>query len=154
MSRTSVLPDLIDALLAHAKALPSLSNVIITDAVDTSQSNLPRFMVGVSDPDSMSPQPSAQADQTWPNANPVSRDETGFVTCAVTSSSGDDDPKLMRDEVFRIAGEIQTMLRSSIQQSVPGLMWTSYTGQMFEQWRTSRGIEALLRFRVEFKARI
>jgi hypothetical protein len=154
MSRPSVIPDLIDALIAHAKALPTLANIIVTDAVDLSQSNETRLMVGVSDPDSVNPQSSAQADQVWPNAVPTGRDESGFITCAVSGSCGDDDPKIIRDEVFMVAGEVQTMLRTSIQQAVAGLMWTSYGSQTFEQWRTSRGIEALLVFHVNFKARI
>jgi hypothetical protein len=155
MSRTSVIPDLIDALIANAKARPGLSTVIVTDAVDLAQTNDFRFMVGASDPMSVSPQPSASADQDWAGATPQARDESGSITCAVSGASGDTDPKAIRDEIFRIAGEIQTMLRVDILQSVPGLRWTGYTGQTFEQWRnTTTGVEALLTFRIEFKARL
>jgi hypothetical protein len=153
MSRTSAIPDLIDALIAEAKGSLSLPAVIVTDGVDIPNDPGFRFMVGVSDPDSPNPQPSAQADQDWANATPQSRWETGFVSCAVYGWSGN-TAKEIRDEVFRIAGVIQTLLRGNIPQAVAGMAWTSYGDQNFEQWLDTQGNHALLMFRVNFKARL
>ncbi|MBI4900885.1 MAG: hypothetical protein HY829_10460 [Actinobacteria bacterium] len=158
MSRTSAVPDLIDALVAHAAARPNLSSVIVSDGELISLDPGYRFMVGVARPDSLSPISVAQSDQSWVLATATGRDENGSVTCSVYGMSGGNELKIVRDEVFRIAGEIQSMLREngapSVRQSVPGLRSTSYTGQVLEQVLDEDGSYVLLTFRIEFTARI
>jgi hypothetical protein len=152
---TSVVPALIDALIAHAALRTGMSTVLVQDG-DFGNPNDPgyRFMVGASGPQSLSAAAVAQADQVWPLATATGRDETGSIACGIYGSLGVVVPKEVRDEVFRIAGEVQTMLRTDILQSVPGLRWTSYTGQTVEQLIDENGTHILLTFKVEFKARI
>ena len=64
------------------------------------------------------------------------------------------DQKAARDEVFRVAAEIQTALRASTTLGVPGVLWLSFTNLRLEQAQGAGGAGALLTFQIDFTARI
>lgn len=153
MSRTSVIPDLIDAMVADFGSLPDLSDVIVSDGLQLTNEAGTYLWVGVDDPDGQRT-PSADAEQEWPHATAHSRNESGAITLACESTSGAGDAKAARDEVFRVAGVIQDRLRTSKTLGVAGVLWLNFTGLRLEQAQTRDGAAALLTFRINFQARI
>lgn len=153
MSRTSVVPDLIDAMVSDFGALPALADVTVSDGLALTNEIGTYLWVGVDDPDGMKTA-SADADQTWPHATAQARNEEGGITLSVQSITGDGNPKDVRDEVYRVAGAIQTRLRESKTLGVPGVLWLSFANHRLDQWQTRDGAVALLTFRITFTARI
>lgn len=152
--RSSVVPDLIDAMVAQFGALPALADVTVSDGYPLTNEQGSYLFVGVDDPESASRAASATATQEWPHATAHSRNEAGAVTLACESWNGDADQKAARDEVFRVAAEIQTALRASTTLGVPGVLWLSFTNLRLEQAQGAGGAGALLTFQIDFTARI
>ena len=152
--RSSVVPDLIDAMVAQFGALPALADVTVSDGYPLTNEPGTYMFVGVDDPESASRAASATATQEWPHATAHSRNEAGAVTLACESWNGDADQKAARDEVFRVAAEIQTALRASTTLEVPGVLWLSFTNLRLEQAQGAGGAGALLTFQIDFTARI
>jgi len=153
VSRTSVVPDLIDAMVSDFGALPALADVTVSDGLALTNEIGTYLWVGVDDPDGMKTA-SADADQAWPHATAQARNEEGGITLSVESITGDGNPKDVRDEVYRVAGAIQTRLRESKTLGVPGVLWLSFANHRLEQGQTRDGAVALLTFRITFTARI
>ena len=149
MSRTSVIPDLIDALVTQATA--ALPEVSVTDGEATTSDLKDYLMVGVEDA-TQAVTTGAESDQSWPLATPTGRDEEGGVWCAAFTTGT--TTKEARDRAFAIAGAVQTLLRSDTRLGIPGMKLTSYGQQRFSQWQASYGPAALLLFNISFKARI
>lgn len=150
--RTSVVPDLIDTMVADFAA--RLPGVIVSDGYSGLNEPGTALYVGVDDPASTSPANAATSSQDWPLLTGRSRDETGEVTLAVEALDGSGDAKAARDGVFAVAGVVQDRLRESITLEVPGVLWLGYTSQTLNQAQTPDGAVALLRFTIAFKARI
>ena len=153
MSRTSVIPDLIDAMVADFAALTGMESVQVCDGLPLINDTGTYLYVGVDDPDGMKVS-SADADQTWPHATAHARNEDGGITLACESIDGEGDLKACRDEAFRVAGLVQDRLRATPTLGVTGVLWTSYANHRLEQAQTSAGAAALLTFRIAFTARI
>lgn len=151
-ARSSVVPDLIDGLIsAFTTALP---DVTVTDGVAVGYAPGSYLMVGVDDP-TLTQWVSASSTQEWPLATMTGRNEEATVTCAISTWSGDDDPKVARDAAFSIAGTVQSQLRDpSTLSTIQGLLWGSYARQTLTQWQTDDGSFCLLVFQAEFRARI
>lgn len=153
MSRTSVIPDLIDAMVSDFAALPDLADVEVSDGFTLANEPGTYLYVGVDDPEGMKAA-SAEADQTWPHATAQARNEDGSITLAVESINGDGSAKDARDEVYRVAGAIQDRLRATPTLAVAGVLWMSFANHRLEQGQTRDGASALLTFRITFTARI
>ena len=153
MSRTSVIPDLIDAMVSNFAALPDLSDVEVSDGLSLTNEPGTYLFVGVDDPEGLKVS-SADADQTWPHATAQARNEDGAITLAVESINGDGTAKDARDEVYRVAGAIQDRLRATPTLGVSGVLWTSFANHRLEQGQTRDGASALLTFRITFTARL
>ena len=80
--------------------------------------------------------------------------QRGWRGHARESWNGDADQKAARDEVLRVAAEIQTALRASTTLGVPGVLWLSFTNLRLEQAQGAGGAGALLTFQIDFTARI
>lgn len=153
MSRTSVVPDLIDAMVADFGALAALGDVLVCDGLPLTNDDGTYLFVGVDDPDGMRTT-SADSEQAWPHATSHSRSEDGAVTLAVEAREGSGTAKDVRDEVYRVAGVVQDRLRASKTLGVPGVLWLSFSSHRLEQAQTRDGATALLTFRITFQARL
>ena len=153
MTRTSVIPDLIDVMVSDFAALSGMEAVQVSDGLPLSNEPGTYLFVGVDDPDGMRTT-SADSEQSWPHATAHSRSEEGAITLAVESRDGEGTAKTVRDEVYRVAGLIQDRLRASKTLGVPGVLWLSFSTHRLEQAQTMDGATALLTFRVTFTARI
>lgn len=151
--RTSVIPDLIDAMVADFASLLG-DEVTVSDGYPVTNNPGTYLFVGVDDPTDRTPATSATATQDWPLATPTGRSEEGDVTLAAESWNGEADQKRARDEVFGVAGAIQNRLRESKTLGVPGVLWLSFTDLRLEQAQSPAGAAALLTFRIQFKARL
>lgn len=151
-TKVSIVPDLIDALVAlFADQLP---DVMVTDGYDVTENYGDALWIGVDDPTSMDAAGSASFEQTWAGASFATRDETGTITCAASSSNGDGDAKAARDGVFAIAATVQEQLRLKSSLTVDGLNWTNFAGGELRQQQDDMGAYALLIFRIAFRARL
>jgi len=151
--RTSVIPDLLDAMVDQFAVLLG-DGVTVSDGYPVTNEPGCYLFVGVDDPESRTPASSASASQEWPLATPTGRKEEGDLTLAVESWNGDGDQKAARDEVFAVAGQIQDELRSSKTLGVAGVLWLSFTNLRLEQAQSPAGAGARLVFDIHFQARI
>lgn len=152
MTRPSVVPDLIDALVAvMADRLP---DVTVSDGFAVQQNSGDQLMIGVDDPDSPNPALSATTEQEWAGATATGRNESGEITCAAWAWNGSADAKDARDRVFAVAASVQALLRTDKTLGVPGLLTTGFVSSQLSQGLDGGTAAALLVFRVAFKARI
>lgn len=150
---TSVVPQLIDALVAAASA--AISDATVIDGLGVTENPGGYLMIGVDDPDSDGGVFAAESQQGWANANHIRRDEAGEVTCAAYSWSGDGDQKAARDAVYELAGTLAGLCRENPSMGVPELLWTDYgTRSNLTQFQGDWGAAALLVFSIAFRARI
>lgn len=150
---TSVIPALIDALVAAAKA--ALSNLLVNDGYGVTEDPGNYLMIGVDDPDRPDAALSASSQQDWAHANYTARDEEGDITCAALSWTGDTDQKVSRDAVFATTAAVENMLRANPSLGLANLLWTSYgSATQLNQWQDAEGSMALVVFQVHFRARI
>ena len=156
---TSVVPDLIDALVTTAEALTGdgnpLEGVLVLDGFGVTEDPGDFLMIGVDDPDSDDPAFSADVKQDWANATYTAVDEEGDIACAVLSWSGDTDQKTVRDRVYAITAAVENMLRANPSLDLPTLLWTKFgVSSQLTQNQDEQGALALLVFRIHFRARI
>lgn len=151
--RTSVIPDLIDAMVTGFAALTGMEDVSVSDGLPLSNNEGTYLYVGVSDPNATQTA-AARSTQTWPLATFTAREETGDITLAVESIDGGGDIKAVRDEVFRVAGLIQDHLRTSKTLGVAGVLWLSYSDSDLDQAQAPAGAAAMLTFKIHYTARI
>lgn len=153
--RTSVVPELLDALIAQARAVLEPQGVEVIDGLPAAWTVGDFLYVGVTDPDSPTPTAAATSTQKWPLATPTGRDETGTITCYAYVQRGSADPKEARDAAFGIVGAVQSLLRGpDVRLGVPGVLRTSFASQDFDQGQTADGALAVVTFRIDFTARI
>lgn len=153
MARASVVPDLIDALIAHCSAaLPA--EVEVVDGPGSSMEDVEDFLhIGMRDP--RNPQGAAASEsQEWPKASSVSRSGTGSIFCAAVSWDGSGEQKMARDKVFATVTAVQQMLHADTRLGVDGVVKTSYTSIDFDQGQTAAGAFAVVLFAVEFEERL
>lgn len=151
---TSVIPDLIDALIAAAAtALPGVDVLDGPQVTDAAPGDY--LMVGVEDLDSAEEANAAESRQQWANANYTARDEDGEITCVALSWNGDGDQKAARDAVFATAAALEDALRANPSLGVSSVLWTGYGSlTQFIQAQGDTGAAAQLTFRVHFIARL
>lgn len=150
---TSVVPSLIDALIATATS--ALSDVNVYDGYGVTADPGDFLMVGIEDPDTDGAGFSADSRQEWANANHTARDEEGDITCVALSWNGDGEAKAARDKAYAITAQLEDALRVNPSLGVASLLWTGFgsTSQL-TQLQGTGGASALLTFRIHFRARI
>ena len=158
MSHTvSVVPDVIDALVALAQA--SVTGATVYDGVGVSDDPGDYLMIGVSDPDGTSANDRAATSAIdWANINYTAGAESGDVMCAAMSWSGDTSPagvKAARDAVYAVIEAFGIALRANPSMGLPNLLWTRL-GKTHEltQLQAPEGALALALFSVHFEARV
>lgn len=150
---TSVVPALIDALVAQART--NLTDVNVFDGFGVTADPGNFLMIGVEDPDTEDAAFSADTRQAWANANYTARDESGDITCVALAWNGDGNQKSARDAVYAIATAVENFLRANPSLGLTGLLWTGFgTSSQLSQAQGEAGAAAQLIFRVEFRARI
>lgn len=154
---TSVVPDLIDALLALARsdAVAIVPNSNVFDGVGVTQDPGNFLMVGVEDPD-MEVAFAAEARQAWSGVGTgAPRDEEGDITCVAVAWNGDGDAKAARDAAYAIAAALEDALRDNPSLGVSSLLWTGFgSSSQLSQAQGTGGASSILIFRIHFRARI
>lgn len=157
---TSVVPALIDALVANAApAVPAGVNVYDGFGVSDDEQVVGCLMVGCEDPNAGEFSLAADLQQSvtvLATARP--RDESGEIPCVALFWDGDGDAKTARDGVYAITAAVENMIRTA-----PGVPYFGVTGvyrmdfgstSSLQQSQTSDGAVAYLTFRIAFVARI
>ena len=158
---TSVIPALIDALVAQAPSVVA-SGVNVYDGFGISEDPADFLMVGVDDPDPQSSGLSARHSQEQMAFGPASNvyRESGTLTSAAYSFNGDADQKAARDVVYAIRNAIDGLVRSTRVNGpdpsvlgVAGVQNAYVVSGALQQnvWQTN---DALLVFSVRFEAQI
>ena len=150
---TSVVPALIDALIAAATAV--LPDVTVSDCWPAELNSGDWLLFGVADPD-VNRTVGATSSQSYPHVTRPARAETGEVFGVVFCAHGDDDAKGARDAAYAVLGAVETLLRDSVTLNVPGVWKTNlspgdYTPARFADYG---GAAVTVQFKVEFEARI
>lgn len=155
---TSVIPALIDSLVAQATAaLPSITVVDGPGATDEPGDYL---LIGVADPNQADDIEAATSDESWAALGQRARDEAGAVTCIATAWNGDGDQKAARDLAFTTVAAVNAMLvrpttdPTCIQTLVPGVVHALVGHQRVIQNNYEGGAVAVVTFDVRFQARI
>ncbi len=161
--RTSVVPNLIDALLAAAEEPVVALGARVVDGYGVSDDPADALFVGVDDPFSSSRASSADTAQGVATAGTQRpREETGSIQCAALATDGTPSQKIARDKAYAIAEALATLVRNA---SGPGVATPPFgvTGLLsvgfgehstLYQNQTDKGADALLIFDVTFTARI
>lgn len=161
---TSVVPDLIDALVAQTEA--AAPDLFVLDGFGMPPSNADNtgdtsdfLMVGVEDPDDSGFTLSANTEEVpGPYATTRPRDETGEIVLTALSWNGDKDQKAARDAVYATAATVANLCRNDHNTphlGVTGLLWTGYGSRSeLSQNQTDQAAVAQLVFRISFRARI
>lgn len=153
MARSSVVPDLLDALVSAFQELAP--DFTVSDGFPLEWNTGDFLAVGVDDPQASSPAPSARSDAEWAGAHrSMGLNESGEVTCAAWSWRGDADTREAREAVYGALSAVQDYLRDPVGMGVDGLWSTWLAGTQLSQDQTPDGALVLLVFRVGFKARL
>jgi hypothetical protein len=152
---TSVLPSVIDALVAQAPAYTPTGCLVFDGYGITNDPGVQMLMVGVDDPDGSDQTNSGSSTQDWANTGNLRRDETGFITCAAVSWDGDAIMKIARDSAFAVVSGVEQLCRNNPTLGLANLLWTSFGGRtVLSQNQAQNGSIAVVTFRVNFRARL
>lgn len=163
MTTTSVVPAVIDYLVAQARA--ALPGVTVFDGPQPAESwkAIPQILwIGA---DAMNAAGlGAEASQDWPVLGDFgrTRDESGTITCTCRHWGGDTAIKPHRDGAASIIAAVELLLRGLPGEGGPGditmgglVMWAGVDGPM--QWyprQKPNGAEVACMFRVVYRARL
>lgn len=154
MATTSVVPDLIDALLDKLSALPALQGVLIVDGPDVVGDDADKMLfVGMADPRGVGTDDNAgDLTQEWPNATAQSRAEKGSIHCVAMAfdGSGEGAMKAAREAAFAIVAEVQALLWADVRLGVDGVTKTSFATSSWDQRMTDRGAMCAVLFSIDF----
>lgn len=160
----TVVPEVIDYLVAAAKAAPALAGVTVFDGpqpANTVQAIESVLWIGA-DPAALQ-DPAAGADQMWPYSDKArTRDEDATVACAAQHWSGDTGNKVHRDGAKAIIAGLDDLIRGDPSAGGPGdasmgglVMWSGVLGPY--AWyprQVSGGALMLVTFHVVYHARL
>jgi hypothetical protein len=154
---TSVVPALIDALLAQARVnLPAI--LVFDGAYAATDEPGDYLMVGVDDPESTGPTAADTAQEVANMGTPRDRDESGSVQCAALSWNGEWDQKAARDAVYATFAQVEDLLRAdpSLGLQAGGYLVAGIgrTTKLSQGPFSENGLGALLTFSIDFRARI
>ena len=156
---TSIVPSLIDAIIAAATANVPATTMVL-DGFGSTDSPGDYLMVGVDDPDAQGWANSADAQQDISSDGPPSgaRDQTGTFACVALSWNGDGNQKAARDAAAASMAAVESYIRAN-----PGLtiasqsqtFWCWFTpSETWRQQQDGSGAAAYVIFRVGFFARL
>ena len=155
---TSVVPKVIDALVAQLTTALSASPVIVSDGMPVTEDVADYLMIGVDAPNSMGAMLSATSDQQpATQSTQRTRDENGSITCAAYSINGDSVAKTARDNAYSYMAAVENLLRTTPNLGLAtGAYLVVSIGQTLQlsQNQDDNGADALLLFDVRFYARI
>jgi hypothetical protein len=155
---TSVIPQLIDALVSGLTTSLAALPVLVIDGYGTDDDPSDFLMIGIDDPLASGPAGAATAGQTpGPMATTRPRDQEGVVWCAAYSSNGDANQKTARDAAYSYMAAVEALLRSNPNLGIAaGGYFVAQMGddERLMQNQDQNGAEAGLIFNVKFTARI
>ncbi|MFJ9114479.1 hypothetical protein ACIRJO_02905 [Streptomyces sp. NPDC102394] len=143
---SSRVPDLIDNFLAALADAAGLSGVQIVDGPEISDSSAGEMVVVGFDADPEGDYEAASTTQAWAGIGAKKKNEDIQVTCAVLVRKGSTAVKPLRDRVFAIFAEVETVVRADPSLGLPPPTVCAITDTSFRTPQTSRGIEGRLAF--------
>lgn len=155
--RGSVIPELIDALVAHAE---SMVDATVSDGLPLEYGTGTYLCIGVDDWDAGANTDAGSSTKSWSTSSDRRQEETGSITAMAWAQDGSYESKTVRDQVFEVLNTIDAWLRAQVNSTsgpnllgVPGL-WDVRTGgvERFNQVMTEEGARAVLRFSISFQA--
>jgi len=152
---TSLVPDLIDALLERANAVLNSDTVRVYDGMMVTSDPGDYLMVGVDDPEADGFAQAADADQSWAGLGAQAKNQAGGIWCVAESRNGQGDPKTARDGAYGIVGAVEDLCRDD--PTLGGALssgWVSVGGDERLSQSRSGGASARVAFRVNFQGRI
>lgn len=160
MASVSVVPALIDALVAQATAAVGLTGAEATvyDGVGNADIAGDYLMIGVDDPDGPDWARSASVTRDFETVgggayNDI--DEEGDIACVALSWNGSTDQKSVRDAVYAIAEALAGVCRTNPTLGIDRLLWALYGGRSdLLQVQNENGVLARLEFQIHFRALI
>lgn len=161
---TSVVPAVIDYLVAQARAAPALAGVMVVDGPQPSKSlqDIEQVLWIGADPADPGGD-MAQADQKWPYSDKArTRDEDAVVVCAAQHWSGDTSNKVHRDGAMAIIAALDDLIRGDPSAGGPGdasmgglVFWSGILGPyVFRPRQQGGGASMLVTFNVVYHARL
>lgn len=152
---TTVIPDLIDALVTASDAALGADTLVFDGFGITADPAEKMLMIGVDDVDSRDAAWAANAEQEWANANYTARDEQGHVMCAAAAWNGEGNAKTARDHAFAILAAVENLCRANPSLGLTYLLWTSVgTRISLSQNQHDGGAMAVVVFNITYRARI
>lgn len=151
---SSVVPELIDAIVATMTPVLSAIGVHCSDGDMMPLVNTTALLVGIDDND-LSEATSARAEQTWANANYKATNQEGDLTCAVYAWSSDRVQKTARDAVYAVLDQLRAQAYADPSWGLPRLLWTRpLASETLRQSQTDQGAYALAIVTIHFRARL
>ena len=153
---TSVIPALLDALVAQAPAyMPA--GVLVLDGAGLTEDPSNFLIVGISDLDVGDDLgEAAEAAHEWVGLGNKARDQKGNVWCVAQAVSGDGVLKTARDAAYAIVAGVENLLRANPTLGVITGGWVRHgTAERFQQdYTTDQGAVARVTFQIYFIARL
>lgn len=156
MAYVSVVPALIDALIAQAGAAVTTAKVY--DGVGVTDDAGDYLMIGVEDPDSDDWTSAATTQRRFESVGGGANNditEEGDIPCVALSWNGNGSQKQARDAVYAIAEALAGVCRTNPTLGVDRVMWTLYGSDGDLQYlQDDNGAAARLPFSIHFQALI
>lgn len=153
--RTTVLPVVIDALIAQARLLLPAPGWRVYDGYPVASDPTDFLAVGADDPLSTSQADSADVSLEWANANGRNVDEAGEVRSALMVSAGSGDMAAARGRALGALGLLDGWLRSEPYPfGLPAIRSARIASYRLYQDQSPDGALVLLTFTVAYTARI
>lgn len=154
--RTTVLPVVVDALIAQARVLlPEVDGWRVYDGYPVASDPTDFLAVGADDPLSTSQADSADVALEWANANGRNIDEAGEVRSALMVSVGSGDMGAARARALGALGLLDGWLRGEPSPfGLPSIRSARIASYRLYQDQSPEGALVLLTFAVAYTARI
>ncbi len=154
--RTTVVPAVIDWLVATFQASPLLAGVTVYDGpVTTGAAPQQVLWIGMQDPDAIAAPICAESQQAWVGVGARQRDEFLTIHCVAEAWAGTTDVKTIRDQAYGIVAAVEQILQAD--PTLGGnVLFTDNTmpQRQLRQNNTENGQLARVYFTVKAKARI
>ncbi|WP_320784196.1 hypothetical protein [Streptomyces sp. CRN 30] len=146
----SRVPEIIDTLVALAKADPALAGVRVADGPEVTGDSVPDWLVIGFDGDPSGDFEAAQTAGGWSDLA-TGREEEFLITVAAIANRGDTDIVAARRRAYEIAERVGTWLRTSPDLGLVSLE-ASVAGTRLVQDQTDQGAQARLLLTVAGRA--
>lgn len=150
----SIVPALIDTLIARCEAAPALADVTVHDywaaQVDLGDS----LFIGCDDPYNRSASTAGGGDQQWATFGARSRDGEESVTCAAVGWDTAGDMQVARDKVYAQLDVVQGLLDADPRLGLQGVIKAWVGDSYYRPLIDSTGATCLLVFEVRATVRL